>query len=64
MCMERDLYEMAKQVVDLNDDEAAMRCEHLIRNYDPCISCSVHFLKFERTDREDTNKPLRQSMGP
>jgi len=64
MCMERDLYEMAKQVVDLNDDEAAMRCEHFIRNYDPCISCSVHFLKFERTHREDTNKPLRQRMGP
>jgi sulfhydrogenase subunit alpha len=53
MCIEQDLYEMAKQVMDLDDEAAAMRCEHLIRNYDPCISCSVHFLKFERTWRED-----------
>ena len=55
MCLERDLYEMAKQVVDLDDDAAAMRCEHLIRNYDPCISCSVHFVKFERIRREHPN---------
>ena len=34
---------------DLPDEEAALRCEHLIRNYDPCISCSVHFLRFKRT---------------
>jgi len=20
------------------------RCEHAIRNYDPCISCATHFL--------------------
>jgi coenzyme F420-reducing hydrogenase alpha subunit len=53
MCIQQDLYEMAKQVVDLDDEEAAIRCEHLIRNYDPCISCSVHFLKFERTWRKD-----------
>jgi sulfhydrogenase subunit alpha len=55
MCLERDLHEIAKQVVDLNDEEAAMRCEHLIRNYDPCISCSVHFLKFKRTQRENSS---------
>jgi len=53
MCLERDLYEVAKEVVDLTDEAAAMRCEQLIRNYDPCISCSVHFLKFERTYGED-----------
>jgi sulfhydrogenase subunit alpha len=56
MCIEQDLYKIAKQVVDLDDETAAMRCEHLIRNYDPCISCSVHFLKFERTWREDPAK--------
>ncbi len=55
-CIERDLSEMAKQVVDLDDEAAAARCEHLIRNYDPCISCSVHFLRFERVWRED---PIR-----
>jgi coenzyme F420-reducing hydrogenase alpha subunit len=31
----------------LHDDEATMtrRCEHLIRNYYPCISCATHFLR-------------------
>jgi coenzyme F420-reducing hydrogenase alpha subunit len=26
------------------DQSATQKCEHLIRNYDPCISCSTHFL--------------------
>ena len=29
-----------------------LRCEHVIRNYDPCISCSVHFLRLERLEAE------------
>jgi coenzyme F420-reducing hydrogenase alpha subunit len=52
--IESDLRELARQVVDLTDQEAAMRCEHLIRNYDPCISCSVHFLRFTRSWRGPT----------
>jgi sulfhydrogenase subunit alpha len=47
--IEADLRALAPQVVDLPDEDVALRCEHLIRNYDPCISCSVHFLKFSRT---------------
>jgi sulfhydrogenase subunit alpha len=33
----------------LNDDDQAigMACERLIRSYDPCISCSTHFLKLK-----------------
>jgi coenzyme F420-reducing hydrogenase alpha subunit len=46
--IEADLRALAPQVVELPDEDAALRCEHLIRNYDPCISCSVHFLKFSR----------------
>jgi len=48
MTIEEDLWKMAEQVKSLSDDQACHRCEHLIRNYDPCISCSVHFLKFDR----------------
>ncbi len=47
--IEEDLRIMAQRVADMADEDAAMACEHLIRNYDPCISCSVHFLKFKRT---------------
>jgi coenzyme F420-reducing hydrogenase alpha subunit len=46
--IEEDLWKLAEQVKDLPDEQAALRCEHMIRNYDPCISCSVHFLKFHR----------------
>ena len=46
--IEDDLRELANRLTDVPDEEAALRCEHLIRNYDPCISCSVHFLDFER----------------
>jgi sulfhydrogenase subunit alpha len=47
--VEEDLTELAPQLKDVNDEQAALRCEHLIRNYDPCISCSVHFLRLTRS---------------
>jgi sulfhydrogenase subunit alpha len=47
--IEADLRELATEIVELSDEQATLRCEHLIRNYDPCISCSVHFLKVTRT---------------
>lgn len=49
MTIEEDLRALAERLVDATDADAAQQCEHLIRNYDPCISCSVHFLKFTRS---------------
>lgn len=43
--IEDDLRQYVPQVIGLDDAEATHRCEHLIRNYDPCISCATHFLK-------------------
>ncbi len=43
--MEADLRSYVPQVLDLPEDKAAIRCEMAVRNYDPCISCSTHFLK-------------------
>ncbi|MCK4472596.1 MAG: nickel-dependent hydrogenase large subunit, partial [Anaerolineae bacterium] len=40
--MEKDLRELALSLLDLSEKEAALRCEELIRSYDPCFSCSVH----------------------
>jgi len=34
------------------DDDLRMLCEKIIRNYDPCISCSTHFLNLT-VHRED-----------
>ena len=43
--IEDDLRDFVPTVVGFNDAEATQRCEHMIRNYDPCISCATHFLK-------------------
>jgi coenzyme F420-reducing hydrogenase alpha subunit len=43
--IEADLRALAAKFSKLDDEALCLRCEHLIRNYDPCISCSVHFLK-------------------
>lgn len=46
LCIEEDLRDIADQNISLQDDVLRDRCEQTIRNYDPCISCSAHFLKF------------------
>jgi len=40
-------------LASLPHDQATRRAEHAIRNYDPCISCSTHFLtlRFEQRDK-------------
>jgi coenzyme F420-reducing hydrogenase alpha subunit len=43
--MECDLKRLAPELAALPDEEAALRAECVIRNYDPCISCATHFLK-------------------
>ena len=43
--IEADLKDVATSILDQPDDVIRHRCEQSIRNYDPCISCSTHFLK-------------------
>src|SRR5262249_28446407 len=43
--IESDLWQYAKQAIDLDDEQLTFQCEQAIRNYDPCISCATHFLK-------------------
>jgi len=43
--IEADLTAVAATILDKPDDFIRHRCEQTIRNYDPCISCSTHFLK-------------------
>jgi sulfhydrogenase subunit alpha len=45
LSIEEDLREVATRSLDLSDELLRARCEQAIRNYDPCISCSCHFLK-------------------
>lgn len=49
--IETDLRDYLPGILHLDDAEATHACEHLIRNYDPCISCATHFLKL-KIDRD------------
>jgi coenzyme F420-reducing hydrogenase alpha subunit len=43
--IEDDLRAFIAPRLDLDDERLQWQCEQAIRNYDPCISCSAHFLK-------------------
>ncbi len=45
--IEADLRQLVPQVIDKPQEEATLDCEHLIRSYDPCISCATHFLTLD-----------------
>ena len=44
--IEEDLIRFAPSVLALPEEQAAWRCEQVVRNYDPCISCATHSLRF------------------
>ncbi|MCS6866160.1 MAG: Ni/Fe hydrogenase subunit alpha [Gemmataceae bacterium] len=43
--IEHDLAAFLPRLLHADDSQIARHCEHLIRNYDPCISCATHFLR-------------------
>ncbi|MCX7983976.1 MAG: Ni/Fe hydrogenase subunit alpha [Bacteroidetes bacterium] len=48
--MEQDLREFIPPRVKISQEKLQWQCEQVIRNYDPCISCSVHLVTLECTD--------------
>jgi len=45
--IEKDLWDLVQANVALSDEKLKFFCERAIRNYDPCISCSTHFLTLD-----------------
>ena len=43
--IENDLRHYVPARIALPNDQLKWQCEQAVRNYDPCISCSTHFLK-------------------
>jgi coenzyme F420-reducing hydrogenase alpha subunit len=43
--IEMDLRALVPAYLDEPEEHLTWRCEQAIRNYDPCISCSTHFLR-------------------
>jgi coenzyme F420-reducing hydrogenase alpha subunit len=52
--IEDDLREYAARLGAWPLEEATLKCEQAVRNYDPCISCATHFLKIQ-VERDDGN---------
>jgi coenzyme F420-reducing hydrogenase alpha subunit len=48
--IESDLRQFVTENLHLDLDDLELKCEQTIRNYDPCISCSTHFLKLTVDD--------------
>ncbi|MFK0246033.1 Ni/Fe hydrogenase subunit alpha [Amycolatopsis azurea] len=49
--IEHDVARLVEQHPDLDDHALVSLCERAVRNHDPCISCSAHFLDFTRERR-------------
>ncbi|HEY5730095.1 MAG TPA: Ni/Fe hydrogenase subunit alpha [Anaerolineales bacterium] len=49
--IEADLFELAPKIITMPEAEATLTAEHLVRAYDPCISCATHFLKLKVDER-------------
>ncbi len=45
--IEADLFALAPKLVKMKHETATLTAEHLVRAYDPCISCATHFLKLK-----------------
>jgi len=45
--IESDLRSFVTANIQMPKQDLTFKCEQLVRNYDPCISCATHFLKLE-----------------
>ena len=49
--IEQDMFKLVPEIIDKSDAEIILALEMLVRAYDPCISCSAHFLEVKFVNR-------------
>ncbi len=49
--IENDMRKLVPEILDRSTEELTLALEMLVRAYDPCISCSTHFLKVDFVGR-------------
>ncbi len=49
--VEHDMKKLVPEILDKSDEEITLMLEMLVRAYDPCISCSAHFLDVKFVNR-------------
>ncbi len=45
--IQKDMEALAPQIIDRPQDEIRLLLEMLVRAYDPCVSCSTHYVDVE-----------------
>ncbi len=50
--IQKDMEALAPTLLDRPENEIELNLEMLVRAYDPCISCSTHYLEVEFVDRQ------------
>lgn len=55
---------MGPMLAALPHDAASRRAEHAIRNHDPCISCSTHFLTLAFERRQQALRRAHRALCP
>jgi len=49
--IQKDMEALVPGILNQTEDEIRLKLEMLVRSYDPCISCSTHFLKVSFTNK-------------
>jgi coenzyme F420-reducing hydrogenase alpha subunit len=49
--IEKDMKALVPTIIDKSEDEIKLGCEMMIRAYDPCISCSTHYLNIKLVNK-------------
>ncbi|MEI6705342.1 MAG: nickel-dependent hydrogenase large subunit, partial [Deltaproteobacteria bacterium] len=49
--IEDDMAKLVPEILNRSDEEITLALEMLVRAYDPCISCSTHFLEVKFVNR-------------
>jgi sulfhydrogenase subunit alpha len=49
--IEHDMKKLVPEIIDESDEVITLKLEMLVRAYDPCISCSAHFLNVKFVNR-------------
>ena len=49
--IEQDMKKLVPEILDKSDEEITLMMEMLVRAYDPCISCSTHYLDVKFVNR-------------
>jgi sulfhydrogenase subunit alpha len=58
--IEEDLFALTPDLIKMEHETATLTAEHLVRAYDPCISCATHFLNLNMSEVDQIRLKVEQ----